>query len=405
MLLALVVSTIFVSLACAAVPAVLFMVNLTRYRAPGMDSPAVVEAGLDDTVAVLIPARDEERNIAACVESVLASEGVRLEVLVLDDGSTDRTGEIVRTLAARDARVRLASSESLPPGWNGKQRACWLLAQQTSAPLLLFLDADVRLRPQALRRSAAELRASRLALLSGFPRQITLGWMEKLLLPLIHFVLLGFLPMGQMRQTTDPAFAAGCGQFFLAERTAYFAVGGHAAIRETRHDGLRLPQLFRRHGLRTDIFDLTELAEVRMYDSAGAVWLGLAKNATEGMATPARIVPFTVLLLLGQVLPVVLATLWVLLWLEMAVVGATFDQPVLAAAVGAAIWLALLASYAPRLLALRRFQQPVVSAMLHPVGVALLLCVQWYALARQVAGRPVAWRARTYSSETGEEVG
>jgi hypothetical protein len=228
--------------------------------------------------------------------------------------------------------------------------------------------------------------------------------MERLLLPLIHFVLLGFLPMGQMRKTTDPAYAAGCGQFLLAEREAYFASGGHAAIRETRHDGLRLPQLFRRHGYRTDIFDLTALAEVRMYESARAVWSGLAKNATEGIATPARIVPFSVLLVLGQILPVFAALAWLAVCVSVVIVGATFDQPVLAAAVTAAIALSVVASYLPRLLAVRRFNQPVISAVLHPLGVALLLLVQWYALTRQILGRPVAWRARSYSSESGKEV-
>jgi len=123
MLLAIVVSTIFVSLACAAVPAVLFVVNLRRYVAP-------VGAGEGARISVLIPARDEERNIAACLQSVLASEGVELEVLVLDDASTDRTGEIVSAMAAQDARVRLVKTQALPAGWNGKQRACWLLAQK-----------------------------------------------------------------------------------------------------------------------------------------------------------------------------------------------------------------------------------------------------------------------------------
>jgi hypothetical protein len=238
------------------------------------------------------------------------------------------------------------------------------------------------------------MRSSRVALLSGFPRQITVGWMERMLLPLIHFVLLSFLPLGRMRATTDPAFSAGCGQFFLAEREAYFASGGHAAIRETRHDGLRLPQMFRRHGFRTDIFDLTALAEVRMYDSAGAVWMGLAKNATEGIATPGRIVPFTVLLVLGQVMPVVFAAAWFALSVEMLVVGATFDQPVLATAVGAAVVVGFVASYVPRLLAVRRFKQPLGAALSHPVGVVMLLVVQWYALGKKVLGRPVSWRAR-----------
>jgi hypothetical protein len=383
---------------CGAVPAVMFVLNLGRYRAPSAEVQGVAR------VSVLIPARNEEANIGACLKSVLASCGVEIEVLVLDDASTDRTAEIVREVSLRDARVRLVATRELPVGWNGKQYACWLLAQEASAAVMLFLDADVRLKPDAVVRCVAEMRVRNVALLSGFPRQITVGWMEKMLLPLIHFVLLGFLPMGQMRKTTKVGYAAGCGQFFLADRGAYFACGGHGAIRETRHDGLRLPQAFLRSGYRTDIVDLTELAEVRMYESAGAVWMGLAKNATEGLGAPVRIVPLTILLLVGQVLPVIALALWAAVWVSNRVVGATFDDPRMAVVVSVLLALPVVASYLPRMLAVRRFRQPVVSAVLHPVGIVLLLVVQWYALVRQIFGRPVEWRAREYASVTGEEV-
>jgi hypothetical protein len=382
----------------AAIPAGMFLNNLRWYRAPGG------EAASDARAAVLIPARNEERNVRACVESVLASRGVGLEVLVLDDGSTDGTAEIVREIALRDGKVRLVEGRALPAGWNGKQHACWVLAQETDAGLMLFLDADVRVGPEALVRCVGEMQRRKVALLSGFPRQILGGWMERMLLPLIHFVLLGLLPMGRMRKTTKVAYAAGCGQFFLAEREAYFACGGHAAIRDTRHDGLRLPEAFRRRGLRTDLVDLTELAEVRMYESAGAVWMGLAKNATEGLGSPRRIVPVTVLLLMGQVLPVVAAGFWIAFWVSSWVVGATLDDGRAAIWVSVLLGAAVVGSYLPRAIAVRKFKQPVLSAVLHPVGILMLLGVQWYALTRQVLGRPVEWRARSYASGTGEEV-
>ena len=148
-------------------------------------------------------------------------------------------------------------------------------------------------------------------LVSGFPRQATETWMEWMLLPLIHFVLLGFLPLDRMRKGTDPAFAAGCGQFLMVTREAYVASGGHAEIRATMHDGLLLPRLLRQKGFRTDLADLTGLATCRMYRSAGEVWRGLAKNATEGIAAPARILPISALLFLGQVAPFLLLA-WLL---------------------------------------------------------------------------------------------
>ena len=393
------------SAACAVLPAALFCVNLRRFRAP-----AAVSSG-PYSVSVLIPARNEEANIGVALERVLASRGADLEVLVLDDDSADRTGEIVRELAARDTRVRLVRGRGLPPGWNGKQHACWTLAQESSHEVLVFLDADVRVEPELLRRMAAFREATGTALVSGFPRLVTVTWLEQLLLPLIHFVLLAFLPMRAMRRRTWPSAAAGCGQFLMAGREPYFTSGGHAQIRETMHDGLLLPRVLRRAGFRTDIADITELASVRMYDSAAKVWQGLAKNATEGIATVGKIVPLSLILLLGQVVPAC-----VCLYLVLASVGRLLSatsprSDLLAAQNGIPLpWLLLLAisvmaSYLPRLLATRRFHQPLRAALLHPLGILLLLCVQWYALARKLFGRPVGWRQRTYSSETGTQVG
>lgn len=367
---------------CALSPAVLFCMNLRRYRAP-----EVASADALPSISVLIPARDEERSIANAIESVLASRGVTIEVVVMDDASTDRTADIVAALAVRDARVRLHQAPALPRGWNGKQHACWALANTAQHPVFCFVDADVRLEPEALARMAAFLTRNNAALVSGFPGQVTETTMEWLLLPLIHFVLLGFLPLSRMRAGTDPALAAGCGQFLMVRREPYFGAGGHASIRETMHDGLRLPRLLRQHGHRTDLADLTTLATCRMYTTAGQVWQGLAKNATEGLAAPSRIVPVTLLLLLGQVVPYAL-----LLWL---LVSPARVRPVLWVAVTVAVVGALL----PRMLATVRFRQPMRSALLHPLGILVLLAIQWFALVRKLRGGAVSWRSRAYVGE------
>lgn len=418
------------SAVCAIWPALLFTVNLRRYRAPESFAGAQRLS-----VSVLIPARNEEANIAEAIRCVLASRGIDLEVLALDDNSTDRTADIVRALALAEPRLRLVEGRDLPTGWNGKQYACWTLANEASKRLLVFLDADVRIAPELLSRIAAFRLDQGVSLVSGFPRLVTVTWLEKLLLPLIHFVLLGFLPMGVMRKTTAPSAAAGCGQFMFVERDAYFTSGGHNAIRETMHDGLLLPRVLRRAGYGTDLADITSLASVRMYDSAAKVWSGLAKNATEGIATAGKIVPLSLILLLGQVVPAFLALYLIvvvpLLFLN-GYTGATLSKPLLRAGVpfldslftlahgGTAVHftplhtfaaafgvlcVALVCNFMPRLLAVRRFRQPLSSALLHPVGILILLMLQWYALARKLFGRPVGWRQRTYSSATGTEVG
>ncbi|MDQ6938724.1 MAG: glycosyltransferase, partial [Verrucomicrobiota bacterium] len=191
----------------ALVPALLFLKNLRLYaRLP--------QAGIERArCSVLIPARDEEANIAAALRSVLQSTGVDFEVVVLDDDSSDRTAEIVREFVAADARVRLETAPALPTGWCGKNFACHQLASLARHPLLIFMDADVRIsRADSLARLAEFVERSGAALVSGVPHEETRSLMEKLIIPLIHFVLLGFLPLQRMRSGTDPRFAAACGQ-------------------------------------------------------------------------------------------------------------------------------------------------------------------------------------------------
>jgi len=205
------------SLALAILPARMYWKNLSLYAPPPRpEADATLEA-----CSVLIPARNEEDAIGPAVRAALASEGVELEVIVLDDHSEDRTAEVVSSLARSDGRVRLVSAPELPPGWCGKQHACWVLSGLARYPLLVFQDADVRLSPDGIARMAGFMASSRADLASGFPRQETVGLLEQLLIPLINFILLGFLPIERMRRSRRPAFSAGCGQLFIARHEGY----------------------------------------------------------------------------------------------------------------------------------------------------------------------------------------
>jgi glycosyltransferase involved in cell wall biosynthesis len=361
--------------ALAGIPGVLLLANIIRYR-----RPARVTADSPLRVSVLIPARNEENNIADCLTSVLRNTGVDLEVLVLDDQSTDRTVKIVQALAQTDPRLRLITSLPLPSGWCGKQFACHQLAREATSSYLLFVDADVRLESDAVVRSLHFLRTSGADLVSGVPRQLTETFSEKLLIPLIHFILLGFLPFGMMRRFRSAAFAAGCGQLFLARAKAYHSTGGHRSIAASGHDGIELPRAFRRHGFRTDLFDSTSIATCRMYRSSAAVWTGLAKNAIEGIAKPTVIVPFTVLLLFGQVLPPFLLAYSLISGAPTAVLM------LLGVATGA--------SYAARSVSARRFAQSWLGVALHPIAILSFLGIQWFAFFQARRGRPFVWKGR-----------
>jgi len=381
----------FIALALAAIPCGLFLVNLRVYRPlrfgvpplGGLRSNSLTEPSKGGTpnLSVLIPARNEAHNIRATLEAVLANRDCEFEVIVLDDHSTDHTASIVLEFARRDARVRLESAPLLPSGWCGKQHACHVLAALAHHPLLVFIDADVRLAPDALTRMTLFMQESGVHLASGVPHQELGTFSERLLIPQIHFILLGFLPIHFMRRTKIPALSAGCGQLFIARRDAYRQTGGHAIIRATLHDGVKLPRLFRQHGFKTDLFDATDIATCRMYRTNAETWRGLGKNATEGLAAPATIIPMTALLLGGQMLPFIL-----LAW------AASLSPNALAAT-----FLACGFACLPRLLAVKFFRQPVGGALLHPLGVIALLGIQWHALIRRAAGKSSEWKGRSYA--------
>lgn len=373
----------FLSLALAALPALMFLANRRHYR----PLPLLARnAPPPPPVSVLIPARNEEAGITATLTAVLQSRGVDFEVLVGDDHSIDQTAERVHQLAAQEPRLRLLTVPDLPPGWCGKQHACWVLSQAARHDLLLFLDADVRLEPDALARMACHLAMTSADLVSGFPRQETGSFLERLLIPLIHFLLLGYLPMGRMRRfPTTPAYAAGCGQLFLTRRASYLRAGGHAAIRASLHDGIKLPRAYRAAGLTTDLFDATDLATCRMYRRNADVWFGLAKNATEGLASSLlSLFVWSVLLGFGQVAPPVL--------LVTVLATSGWHAPAEAGVLAAAVILSLV----PRLLGLRWFRQSKVGAVLHPLGVAVLLALQWFGYFRHVLGYGPGWKGRVY---------
>ena len=372
------------ALLLAAIPALLTLFNLKVFL------PAPEQGGRMNkpAVSVLVPARNEAAAIEPCVRAILASRDVELEVVVLDDASTDGTDAIVRQLAEQDARVRLIRGRPLPSGWCGKQHACAQLAEAATHETWVFLDTDVLLSTDAVGRCVAFLDASQASLVSGFPRQVTGSFLEWLLLPLIHFVLLGFLPIARSRMDNSPGLAAGCGQLFITRRGDYLRAGGHTAIRASLHDGIKLPRAFRRAGLRTDIFDATDIASCRMYTRSLDVWKGLSKNATEGIGSPATIVPFTILLAGGQMLP------WVLVAWGLATGWQGWPAWTVAAAV-----VAVALSSLPRILAAGRFRQSVTSVLAHPLGILVFLAIQWVALGRRLLGLQTSWRGRSLTPQ------
>lgn len=367
----------WLSLALALLPAVLGAFNLRALR-----PPAPVAADPDILVSILIPARNEAERIVAAVEAARASRDVAIEVVVMDDGSTDATARLVRELGAFDPRVRLETAPPLPPGWAGKTHACQRLADAARGTHLLFVDADVTLSPDAAARLAMHARRHGMDLVSGVPRQEMRSLGELLTVPMINLLLIGYLPLARMRATTDPALGAACGQLLLVDASAYRAVGGHAAIRTRLHDALMLVRRFRAEGRRTDLVAGAGLARCRMYDGLAPAVQGFLKNAHEGMAKPLALPVWTVLLGGGHVLPPLLVT-------AALVLGGSLTPALLA----------LVLSLGLRAAVTLRSGEGAWGIALHPATVVTALVIQWTALVQAGRGRPTAWKGRVYQPE------
>lgn len=276
-------------------------------RAP---SPQPGDAVERTPVTVLVPARNEAHRIEPCLAGLLAQDHPRLEVLVLDDGSTDGTGALVRATVQGDPRFRLLDGgpSHPPPGWLGKPWACQRLAEAALAgaqppELLVFVDADVVLAPDAVRRIAALVEGSGLDLASPYPRQVAVTAAERLVQPLLQWSWLTTLPLRLAEGSPRPSLTAANGQVLAITRPTYERIGGHRSVRGEVLEDVALARAVKSAGGRAGVTDGTDLATCRMYAGAADLVEGYAKSLWAAFGSPAGALGATGLLTALYVLP------------------------------------------------------------------------------------------------------
>jgi chlorobactene glucosyltransferase len=233
-------------------------------------------------VSILIPARNEAAVIGQTVRRLLAQTYPHFEIIILDDNSTDNTAAIAHAAGNDDPRLKILPGSPLPSGWLGKNWACHQLAQAASSEWLIFTDADVIWSPGALAALLAKIQHTQADLLTIWPTQHTVTWGERLVVPLMALVIIGYLPLPLVHHTPWSPFAAANGQLLAFRRKAYQAVGGHLAVRGEIVEDIILARLVKKQRLRLRMADGADVISCRMYQNWPEVRDGYAKNIIAG---------------------------------------------------------------------------------------------------------------------------
>ncbi|HEY8462069.1 MAG TPA: glycosyltransferase family 2 protein [Blastocatellia bacterium] len=355
----------------APLPFILALALWNAVAWPKFTAAATVRPGL---VSVLIPARNEEANLAACLESVLRQDATVGEALVYDDHSTDATPRILAEYAARDARVRAVASSPLPRGWCGKNFACARLAEEARGQWMLFIDADARLAEGAVARMVEEAHKRGVTLLSAWPSLRMVGFWERALMPMLNFVVFSLFPAPLSLWRDDASLGLAHGACILAERARYKAVGGHAAAPDEIFEDQNLARLWRERGGRGLCLDGQGVVEARMYSSLSGIWSGFQKNFFPAFRHESSFWGFLLLHAAMFLAPFVML-FWIRAW-------PTFMAAALALAIRAALVI--------------RFGHPWLSVLLHPAAEAILIAIGLSSWRRCKSGRGVEWKGRRY---------
>ncbi|GMU84092.1 MAG: glycosyl transferase family 2 [Planctomycetota bacterium] len=345
------------------------------------------------SVTVVLPAKDEAADLKDAATAILSQRDVELQLVIVDDRSTDGTGEAAEQVARRDARCRVIHNRELPDGWMGKSHACWRGAAGAASEWLLFTDADVRLDRDAAAAAIARARLDGFDLFSLWPRDDSAGFWPRLLVPLCGaMIVIWYGRVAARSNRRGDAFANG--QFLLIRRRVYEAVGGHAAVQACLIEDIPLARVVARSGGVVGSAPGPDLVGVRMYRTLAEVTRGW-RRIFVGVLTPMQILGCIGSLMLGSVLPLVLlpialamvifggASTWATLWL-----------------CSAAAQLTVLTSVSIRFFGLAKCDRRRL--WLYPLSVAGVLAILVGAWWDAVRGRMVEWRGTRYSVRSGK---
>lgn len=349
-----------------------FAVTLFNFISNPKLPPSAVS--YNDLVSILIPARNEADNILSLLQSIKIQDYKNVEVIVLDDNSSDDTFAICEKFSSWDSRFRTIHGQQLASGWLGKNYACHQLADAAKGKYLLYLDADEVVADGLINSALHRMKQGKLTLLSLFTNQVMLSIGERLVVPLMHFLLLNSLPLRLVRLSGNPSLSAASGQFMLFESASYHAHQWHAQVKDKVVEDVEIMKLVKAYQYKGEALLANGYIACRMYKSFSEAVDGFSKNLLAGFNyNIAGLVCYLLLIIVGPV--------FILLYL---------NYSLLLFAISLIILTRIMISLASG-------QNVFWNIFLHPLQMFSLVLISVISIKRHIA-RKTNWKGRTIES-------
>ena len=335
-------------------------------------------------ISILIPARNEAENISRCLKSLLKQDYPNMEIIVLDDNSSDGTGKVVEEIAQKDNRVRLVDGAPLEDGWIGKNFASHQLAKHAKGEFFIFTDADTLHFPKTVSSALGALIATKVDALSTYPRQIMVTFAERMTVPIINTALQCFIPFILIKKSKSPLFCTALGQFMMFKRGTYEKIGGYESIKGHLVDDIQISKRVKKEGLKFMVFDGRNTIFCRMYKNLKGVIIGLAKSIYPAFnGNILALFSFTGVLTATLLVPFVLLPLGAFL----------FDWP---AAIIRLMIIQVIIVLAIKTMFAIRYKQRMLDILLAPVSMAIIDALIFLSFFQAKYGEGLSWKGRVY---------
>ena len=369
-----------------------FLINNLFFRSTISYPPSDLIKKDNPLVSICIPARNEAKNITRCIKSLLKQDYKNIEILVLDDNSSDDTYDIVERMAKKDSRIRLFSGKPLPDGWLGKSYACQQLSYEARGDYFIFTDADTLHFSNSVGSALNSLVINKVDAISVFAQQIMVTLAERMILPFINFFIFTFMPVSLIKRTRYPIFCTAIGQFMMFKKDVYKKIGGHESVRKEILEDIHIAKTVKRKGFKFMIFDGRHSLYCRMYKNYKEVVNGISKVIFSA---------FDYKVIAQGLFTLLVAVLFLIPFVTLPLSLFIFD--VSRSIIILNICQVLIVLFLKVFLSIR-FKKRVLETFAHPISLVLLVFISINSIMHSKNSKGIFWKDRIYDVRDEEEL-